>query len=101
MTLQIASLSVVYLDNGHSIQVNYEPGSTLTVGGVVYELVQFHLHALSEHTLNGAHTDMELHLVHKDASGRVAVVGVMIKEGAHNPAYEPVLAHMPPVEGDP
>jgi carbonic anhydrase len=89
------------VNNGHSIQVNYEPGSTLEVGGVVYELVQFHLHAPSEHTLDGAYTDMELHLVHKDASGRVAVVGVMIVGGAHNPAYEPVLAHMPAEEGDP
>jgi carbonic anhydrase len=89
------------VNNGHSIQVNYEPGSTLEVGGAVYELVQFHLHALSEHTLNGAYTAMELHLVHKDAGGRVAVVGVMIEEGAHNPAYEPVLAHMPAEEGDP
>jgi carbonic anhydrase len=88
------------VNNGHSIQVNYEPGSTLEAGGVVYELVQFHLHALSEHTLNGAYTDMELHLVHKDASGRLAVVGVMIVEGTHNPAYEPILAQMPPEQGD-
>jgi carbonic anhydrase len=89
------------VNNGHSIQVNYEPGTTLKADGVVYELVQFHLHALSEHTLNGAYTDMELHLVHKDADDRLAVVGVMIVEGAHNPAYEPILAHMPPEQGDP
>jgi carbonic anhydrase len=89
------------VNNGHSIQVNYEPGSTLEAGGAVYELVQFHLHGLSEHTLNGAYTDMELHLVHKDAGGHIAVVGVMIEEGAHNPAYEPVLANMPAEEGDP
>jgi carbonic anhydrase len=88
-------------NNGHSIQVNIEPGSTLETGGAAYPLVQFHLHAPSEHTLNGAHTAMELHLVHKDAGGHVAVVGVMIVEGAHNPAYETVLAHMPVEEGEP
>jgi carbonic anhydrase len=96
---QPSELNIV--NNGHTIQVNNDPGSSLEFGGAVYELVQFHLHALSEHTLNGAYTDMELHLVHQDAGGRLAVVGVMIKEGAHNPAYEPVLAHMPPEEGDP
>ena len=86
-------------NNGHSIQVDYEPGSTLEIGGVAYPLAQFHFHALSEHTLNGAHTAMELHLVHKDSAGRIAVVGVMLVEGAHNPAYEPVLAHMPAEAG--
>jgi carbonic anhydrase len=44
---------------------------------------------------------MELHLVHKDGAGGIAVVGVMLVEGAHNPAYEPVLAHMPAEEGEP
>lgn len=89
------------VNNGHSIQINYEPGSTLEAAGAVYELVQFHLHGLSEHTLNGAYTAMELHLVHKDAGGRIAVIAVMIEEGAHNPAYEPILANMPAEEGDP
>ena len=89
------------VNNGHSIQVNYEPGSALEIAGTTYELLQFHLHALSEHTLDGAYTAMELHLVHKDAGGRIAVVGVMIEVGADNPAYEPILAHMPPEEGDP
>jgi carbonic anhydrase len=44
---------------------------------------------------------MELHLVHKDAGGKLAVVGVMIMQGAQNLAYEPILAHMPAEEGQP
>jgi carbonic anhydrase len=32
------------IDNGHTIQVNYAPGSAIDVGGVRYELVQFHFH---------------------------------------------------------
>lgn len=93
--------ALTIVNNGHTIQVNYDQGSTLQVDGAAYPLVQFHLHALSEHTLNGAHTAMELHLVHKDSQDRIAVVGVMIKEGAYNAAYEPVLAHMPAEEGEP
>ena len=31
----------------------------------------------------------------------MAVIGVMIMEGAQNPAYEPILAHMPAEEGEP
>jgi len=95
---QPSALNIV--NNGHSIQVNYDSGSTLEIGGATYPLVQFHLHSLSEHTLSGAHTAMEMHLVHKDAAGRTAVVGVMIAEGAHNPAYEAILAHMPAEEGE-
>ena len=95
---QPSALNIV--NNGHSIQVNYDPGSSLEVDGATYPLVQSHLHGLSEHTLNGAQTDMELHLVHKDAGGHMAVVGVMIAEGAQNPAYEPILANMPAEEGE-
>lgn len=87
-------------NNGHSIQVDYEAGSTLAAGDAAWGLVQFHLHAPSEHTLGGAYSPMELHLVHKDAGGRIAVAGVLIVEGAHNPAYEPVLAHMPSQVGE-
>ena len=94
-----SALNIV--NNGHTIQVNYNGGSTLEFDGAAYPLLQFHLHALSEHTLNGAHTAMELHLVHKDGNGRIAVVGVMIEEGAHNPTYETILAHMPVESGEP
>ena len=36
------------IDNGHTIQVNYAPGSSIEVGGTRYELVQFHFHKPSE-----------------------------------------------------
>jgi carbonic anhydrase len=96
---QPSALNIV--NNGHSIQVNVDAGSSLVVDGASYPLVQFHLHSLSEHTLHGAYTAMELHLVHKDTGGRTAVVGVMIVEGTQNPAYEPFLAHMPAEESEP
>ena len=31
---------------------------------VLYEEIQFHIHAPSEHTVDGEHYDMELHIVH-------------------------------------
>lgn len=89
------------LNNGHTIQVNYDPGSTIEVGGKSYELKQFHFHALSEHTVDGAATPMEMHLVHQAADGQYAVVGVFINEGDANAAFEPVWAHLPAEAGDP
>ena len=41
------------IDNGHTIQVNYAPGSSIEVGGVRYELVQFHFHKPSEEKIDG------------------------------------------------
>ncbi len=52
------------VDNGHTIQVNYDEGSTLEVGDSSFELAQYHFHAPSEHTLDGRHSPMEMHLVH-------------------------------------
>ena len=40
----VFSPSTLYiLNNGHSIQVNYDSGSTLEIDGIRYPLVQFHL----------------------------------------------------------
>ena len=41
------------VDTGHSEQVNLPPGSSITYGGTRYELLQFHFHAPSEHTIDG------------------------------------------------
>lgn len=83
------------LNNGHTIQVNYDPGSYLELDGVRYDLAQFHFHAPSEHTFQGQYLPMELHLVHKNAEGNLAVVGVMLAEGADNPAFQPVWNNLP------
>jgi carbonic anhydrase len=39
-------------------------GSYIIVDGVRYNLLEFHFHQLSEHTLNGNHSPMEVHFVH-------------------------------------
>lgn len=65
------------LNNGHTIQVNYDPGSKLGIGGKNYELSQFHFHAPSEHSIDGVLAALEMHLVHVDVDGNMAVVGVL------------------------
>lgn len=88
-----AALHIV--NNGHTVQVNYEKGSCIEVEGVRRDLVQFHFHAPSEHAVRGRQYAAELHLVHKNDRGQFSVVGVLIDEGTTNPAYEPVWDHMP------
>ena len=78
------------LDNGHTIQVNAKTGEHLTIGEQVYELLQFHFHAPSEHTLAGEHYPMEVHFVHQAENGAIAVLGVFVEEGAENPGIVPL-----------
>ncbi len=80
---------VMLINNGHTIQVNYAPGSTLTFDGRTYRLLQFHFHLPSEHAIDDALADMELHLVHQDEVGHLAVIGVMITAGQPNTVVEP------------
>ena len=90
---------ITITNNGHTVQVDYTPGSTIELDGARYNLLQFHFHAPSEHTINGQPAAAELHLVHEVDSGSVndalpakskAVVGVLIQSGAQNPAFQPV-----------
>ena len=78
------------LDNGHTIQVNAKTGETMTVGDKSYALLQFHLHAPSEHTVDGRRYPMEMHFVYQAEDGALAVLGVLIEEGAENRVFAPL-----------
>ncbi len=87
------------INNGHTIQVNYTDGDTLFIGDKTFLLLQYHFHAPSEHTLDGRHFPMEMHLVHRSNDGALAVVGVFITEGKHNAAFDPIWEHLPDHRG--
>ncbi|WP_338470854.1 carbonic anhydrase family protein [Niallia sp. XMNu-256] len=73
------------LNNGSTVQANATTDSSrINIEGKEYKLAQFHFHTPSEHQFNGQNYDMELHLVHQDANGKLAVIGLMIKEGEEN-----------------
>jgi carbonic anhydrase len=75
--------------------VNLEPGNAIDVGGVEYGLAQFHFHAPSEHELDGRHTALEVHFVHKTSDGKLGVVGILVDElGAENTALAPIFKAM-------
>lgn len=83
------------INNGHTIQVNYAPGSTIAINGKTYQLLQFHFHHPSEHTFTGKDYPMELHLVHKNDKGELAVVGVFMSEGKENAAIKTIWDNLP------
>ena len=87
------------INNGHTIQVNVPPGSKLRIDSQPFELVQFHFHRPSEEQLNGKPSAMVAHFVHKNSEGRLAVLGVLLKEGNENPGIKTLWTHAPAKEG--
>ena len=94
---QPAQLKII--NNGHTIQINYAEGSSISIDGKTYQLVQFHFHHPSEERIKGKGFDMVAHLVHKNAEGNLAVVAVLIKKGQANKFIETLWAHLPKEEG--
>jgi carbonic anhydrase len=89
------------VDNGHTIQVTTDAALSLVLGTTAFELVQFHFHAPSEHTIDGVHAPLEAHFVHKSAAGEFAAVGILIKAGEHNKVIAPIIAALPSSPNDP
>ena len=87
-------------NNGHTIQLNFTTGGTLTVGDRSYGLVQFHFHRPSEHLLRSERFAMEAHFVHARGND-LAVVGVFMIPGRNNAAFNKITSTMPSAEGPP
>lgn len=84
------------VNNGHTVQANtVSQSNRMIFEGKEYILTQFHFHTPSEHQFNGQQNDMELHLVHQNENGEIAVLGVMIQEGKVNEGLESVWDVLP------
>ena len=99
-----SSSAINILNNGHTVQVNYDSGSNVTIGDKEYQLLQFHFHAPSEHTIDGQLADAEVHFVHAnktdDGQTELAVIGIMVYEGEENSAFKDIIANLPKQAGD-
>jgi carbonic anhydrase len=80
-------------DNGHTIRVNVPSGSRndFFIANEKYALLQFHVHAPSEHMIKGKTVPLEIHFVHAAPSGRLAVLGVLVQAGEENPEFQKIL----------
>lgn len=90
---------LVMQNDGHSLAVDLAGRG---YGGITYEggwynIVNINFHAKSEHTYDGMHMPMELHLVHKRYDGpQIIVVAIPVDcEG------KPDIDLMPPMKFDP
>jgi carbonic anhydrase len=90
-------------NTGHVVEVPTPAGvtDTLQIGGNTYQMVQYHFHVPSEHTVNGQSADLEAHFVHTNAQGATAVVGVFFNIGSNpNPLLDRILLAAPETAGE-
>jgi carbonic anhydrase len=90
------------VNNGHTIRVDYAPGSSadyLIVGTQRFELTQFHFHHPSEEAVHGRRSAMVVHLMHRASDGEVAGVAILVRPGAPNDTVAQLWKHMPATEG--
>ena len=83
------------VNNGHTVQVNYDKGSQAIINGKPYNLLQFHFHAPSENKIDSKPADMVAHMVHKADDGQLAVIAVLFKKGAENQFLKPIWDNLP------
>jgi carbonic anhydrase len=91
--------SMTLTNTGHTVQVTAPAGSYIVVNGTRYDLVQFHFHHPGEEAVKGKLPDMTLHLVHKSADGKIAVVAVRLNEGEPNAVLAALWQHLPKTAG--
>jgi len=75
---------------GHTIQLDFEEGSTISLDGMTYLFKQMHFHTPSEHLIDGMTFPMELHIVNylapknKTDTPHYLVIAILFKMGKEN-----------------
>ncbi|MFE7835549.1 carbonic anhydrase [Streptomyces sp. NPDC057474] len=99
ITIDYRPVTAELVNNGHTVQANVSEGSGIVIDGTSYDLKQFHFHLPSEHTEDGEHAEMEVHFVHANQDGALAVVGVLMEARAGDSAFSDLFAKLPAEEG--
>ncbi len=88
------------VNNSHTIQFNVSGDNYCIINKKQYKLLQFHFHALSEHTVNGEHFPLEVHFVHILNDSNLAVLGILFNEGESYDLFTKYLDKFPKTKGE-
>ena len=92
-------------NKGHTVQLDFLPGSTVTVDGRTYDMIQCHFHTPSEHLVDGMTFPMEMHVVNRlqgQEEGDVPsylVIGYLYKMGESSDFLERFIGLIPAEAG--
>jgi carbonic anhydrase len=93
--------TVTIENTGKTIVVHVNPGSYVLAGGQRYDLQYFDFHHPSEEAIRGKLTDIDVHLVHKDSSGKFAIIAVRfaLDQSDSNAVIAALWPHVPSKAG--
>lgn len=86
---------------GHTVQLDFSRGSSISSDGVDYEFKQMHFHTPSEHLIDGMTFPMELHIVNyappvnENDKPHYLVISVLFKMGNENKFIDEFLSLIP------
>jgi carbonic anhydrase len=88
-------------NNGHTILVHPSPGSYIVYEGTRYDLQLLNFHHPAEEAIKGKLTDMDVHMVHKSADGKLLVIAVRftMDRGNPNAVMAMLWPHLPKTAG--
>jgi carbonic anhydrase len=88
-------------NNGHSLQYNFADNDNyVNFEGKRYNLAQFHFHAASEHSVNGMHFPLVIHMVHVSEDKNFVVFAVMVTEAEESDAFDFLESYLPVNPGE-
>jgi carbonic anhydrase len=89
---------------GHTVQLNFEPGNTITFDDKTFEFKQLHFHTPSEHLIDGMTFPMEMHVVNtllgqkEDETPVYLVIAYLFKMGKEEPFINQFIEEIPTKE---
>ncbi len=101
LMFQYRSQSLELVNDGYGVHLLVPPGSELHVDADAYALTEVHFHVPGEHRVNGRAAAAELHLIHRDARGRQAIVAVPVNAGPRvNSTLKRIVERLPSMPGE-
>ena len=100
MVLKNTTKASNFENNGHTIQVSFKKGNTLSLNNKTYTLKQMHFHTPSENQINSKSYPMEAHLVHSSKKGELLVLALMFEYGEENIMINQLLRNLPKMQND-
>lgn len=97
LDIQYSSSTIIHdvINNGHSIEYDFEAGDYINYKSDEYVLKQIHFHEPAEHTINGVRYPLVIHMVHQNTKGAYLVLAVMAIEGEESAPFAFLESYLP------